>query len=235
MLLCLLACNSNKKTENTVQKTDNQKLIQLETTPCRGYCPVYKLTFFTNGEAQYEGIRFVKEVALRKFKLTADEQKRLNNKLAATDLWKYPESFPTTIADAPGATITVYKDQLEKTITGSIERPKPIREVQDLLNELAIAHGISLNSVNPNDIPEEAPKTEVLVKLKPEINAGNWLRDLNQTSKTGLQLVRRVSADNLWVVAFDGSKFALNDILDLLKAHEHVLEAQPNRKASERE
>jgi hypothetical protein len=107
--------------------------------------------------------------------------------------------------------------------------------MQDFLAGLAKAHGYKLDSFNPDDIPDTSPKTELLVKLKPEINAGNWVRDINRVSKTNLKLVRRIGADNIWVVAFDASKFQQDDILTLLKSHEHVLEAQLNREAKERD
>lgn len=218
-----------------MQPTENQSLIILETTPCRGYCPAYKLDFFTNGSVQYEGIRFVEKIGVSTFQLTPTEQTMLHKKMEAANLWQYPESFPVTIVDGPGANITIYNGKAEKTIRGSIERPKPIRDMQDFLAGLAKAHGYKLDSFNPDDIPDTSPKTELLVKLKPEINAGNWVRDINRVSKTNLKLVRRIGADNIWVVAFDASKFQQDDILTLLKSHEHVLEAQLNREAKERD
>jgi Domain of unknown function (DUF6438) len=233
--LSLIACKSNKKSDVVMQPTENQSLIILETTPCRGYCPVYKLDFGVDGTVQYEGIRFVQKIGTSSFQLTAAEQISLRKKLETANLWQYPESFPVTIADGPGATITIYNGKSEKNIRGSVERPKPIRDVQEFLAGLAKAHGYKLDSFNPDDIPDNAPKTELLVKLKPEINAGNWLRDINKVSKTNLKLVRRIGADNIWVIAFDASKFEQDDILTLLKSHEHVLEAQLNREAKERD
>lgn len=233
--LSLIACKSNKKSDIAMQTTENQSLIILETTPCRGYCPAYKLDFLANGTVQYEGIRFVEKIGTSSFQLTNTELILLRKKMETANLWQYPESFPVTIADGPGASITVYNGKAEKTIRGSVERPKPIRDMQDFLAGLAKAHGYKLESFNPDDIPDNAPKTELLVKLKPEINAGNWLRDINKVSKTNLKLVRRIGADNIWVVAFDASKFQQDDILTLLKSHEHVLEAQLNREAKERD
>ncbi len=233
-ILALFACKSNKKGDTKANTTTNQPMVSLETTPCRGYCPVFKLTFMDNGAAQYEPIRFVKSATASTFQLTAEELETLKKKLNGTNLWQYPESFKTQIMDAPGATLIAHRGVEQKTVRGSVERPKPIKDLQAHLEQLAKIHGIDLGSADPNELPDNGKKTELLVKLKPDINAGNWLRDLNNTSKANLRLVRRVTAENIWVVAFDGAVHPQAEMLDLLRANEHVLEAQPNSKADDR-
>ena len=210
------------------------QLIALETTPCRGFCPVFRLDFRNDGYVDYEGIRFVRKMGKSSFQLTEKELTALQQLLKTTNLWQYPESFPVTIVDAPGALITVHRDTETKTIRGSVERPEPIRKVEAHLKTLAEAHGYNLESLDPNAIPDGAPTTELLVKLKPAVNAGNWLRDINDGSKTNLRLVRRVSSDNIWLVAFDSGQFKKEDVLLLVKSNSDVLEAQYNKEAQER-
>lgn len=234
MLIGSIACKSNKKSENATVVADASPMIMLETSPCRGFCPVFKISVKNDGQAEYEGIRFVKQMGLSKFSLTTAELDGLKKMLQEVNLWQYPESFPVTIVDAAGASITIYKGNETKTIRGSVERPKPIRDVEEHLKSLAKAHGYNLDSMDPNAIDENAPKKELLVKLKPDVNAGNWLNAFNQSTKANLRLVKRISAENIWVVMYDASKHSAGDLLTLLKSNESVIEAQENKEAQER-
>jgi hypothetical protein len=233
LMLGAISCKCNKKV-SVDPKMDNSPLITLETSPCRGFCPVYKIAVKNDGHVDFEGIRFVKNMGQSTFQLTTAELEGLKKHLQEVNLWQYPESFPVTIADAPGSVITIFRGAETKEIRGSIELPKPIRDVAERLKSLTKAHGYNLESVDPNAIPNDAPKAELLVKLKPDVNAGNWLNALNQSSKANLRLVRRVSAENIWVLVFDASKHKTADMLTLLKSNESVLEAQENKEAQER-
>jgi hypothetical protein len=233
LMLGSIACKSNKKV-SIDPKMDSSPLITLETSPCRGFCPVYKIAIKNDGHVDFEGLRFVKNMGHSTFQLTPSELDGLKKHLQEANLWQYPESFPVTIADAPGSVITLYRGDEIKEIRGSVELPKPIKEVAERLKSLAKIHGYNLDSFDPNAIPEEAQQMALLVKLKPDVNAGNWINALNQSSKANLRLVRRVSAENIWVVVFDASKHKTADILTLLKSNDAVLEAQENREAQER-
>lgn len=229
-LLAMIACGSTQTAKNGRVTS----LVQLETAPCRGFCPVYSLHFYSNGKVEYNGLRFVEKEGLSSFQLTSKELAALKKKLKAVNLWQYPESFPTRIADAPNATLTVYKGDQQKIVRGVVDVPQPVTELQQHLRHLAEVHGYNLKGRDPNLIHDEN-RQEVLVRLQPDINAGNWVRDLNQSSGIYLRLLRRTGAENIWVVGFDGEKVTQEDVLLLLRSHESVLEAQPNRAVKERE
>jgi Domain of unknown function (DUF6438) len=229
MLVALLAgCQSNR---NTKVVNDPSPLISLRTGGCRGYCPMFVLEFKQNGQVDYEGIRSVEREGKSSFQLTDSELKSLRTTIESVNLWQYPERFPTTIADAPGATLTIFRAGQSKEITGGPERPQPIRNLDDQLRALATVHGYNLKSFNPE---ATKPSAELLVRLKPDINAGNWLPALNEKSKADLRLIRRASSENVWVVSFNPTIHQATDLIDLLKAQPEVLEAQLNRAVEER-
>jgi len=70
------------------------------------------------------------------------------------------------------------------------------------------------------------------VKLRPELNAGNWI---GQFSDIHLRLVRRISAENIWVVAYDANELEEKSLIELLKGTDGVVEAQANAKVKERD
>jgi hypothetical protein len=234
LLLGTVSCKSNDAFSNKAESAPATPLILLETSPCRGFCPVFKLSFRSDGLVTYEGIRFVKKTGSSTFQLTKQELSTLKKKLKKANLWQYPESFPSTIMDAPGASLTIYKGKTSKTIRGSVERPKQVIAMQEYLQVLAEKHSIDLKGVDPFTPPEPENRTELLVKLKPEINAGNWLRDINQSSKADLRLIKRTGADNIWVVAFEKNRFKTEEILLLIRSNEQVVDAQENREVKER-
>ena len=74
------------------------------------------------------------------------------------------------------------------------------------------------------------PAREVIVHLKPGVNAGNWLM---QFEELNLRLIRQVSAD-IWLVAYNPAEIKEQGLIDLLKRTKDVLDVQPNRQTQER-
>lgn len=228
--LTLLWFSSCKSSKNDPAKSKTE-LVSLETHPCRGYCPIFKLKVLNNGDALYEGVRFVEKTGGATFKLSDTEMAKLRGKLADVNLWQYPERFQSTVMDAPSATLTIYAPEKSHSVTGSIDRPKPLVELENLLKDITEAHGIKVKrGVDPNEIPE-AQKGELLVKLKPDVNAGNWVRDFDTIK---LRLVRRTGAENIWLVAYDAKNLGVDEVILILKTSKDVLEAQGNHAVSER-
>ena len=222
LFAALFACKTRKEAPPT---TDSNNLIRLATQGCRGFCPIYTLDYRNNGSATYEGSRFVEKVGKVDFQLTADELGKLKTRVQNVNLWQYPENIESRVADAPYATLTAFDGNKSHPVSGSIDRPKPIMELEMLLKDLAEAHGLQVKKgVNPDD-PMLKLTAKVVVKLKPEINAGNWAGKFSDDIK--VQLVRRVSTENNWLLAYNPKQFTEKEFIDLLKDIEGVLDATP--------
>lgn len=221
------ACKTQKN--NTLPP--GTPFVGLQTSGCFGYCPVFELIAYTNGQVRYVGERFVEKEGRDSFLLTAAELTQLRTKVSAVNLWQYPERIQSDIMDAPSATLTAYDFKRVKSVSGSIDRPTPLLELENMLKDLAEAHGLQVKrGVNPNAVPE-ATKKELIVKLRPELNAGNWI---GQFSDIRLRLVRRISAENIWVVAYDSKEITEKSIIKLLKNTDGAVEVQVNAKVQER-
>lgn len=229
-LLMLLAAAFGCKTGRYA--ASSKPMVELKTGGCFGFCPVFRLTVRHNGWVEYEGYRYVERLGIDSFRLTVEETSRLKEKVRQTDLWQYPDRIETNIADAPFATLTVFKDGQSKSVLGSIDRPEPLLELENELKNLAEDHDFMVKQgVNPNE-PPMPTRRELIVKLQPELNAGNWIQ---QFTDLRLLLVRRVPPDNMWVVAYDYKEISERDIILLFKKTEGVLEAQPNRRVEDRD
>lgn len=222
LFAALFACKTRKEAP---PKTDSTNLIRLVTQGCRGYCPVFSIDFRSNGSATYEGTRFVEKIGKMDFQLTPEELTKLKAEVQKVNLWQYPENIESRIADAPYATLTAYDGGKSHPVSGSIDRPKPILELEIFLKDLAEAHGLKVKKgVNPDD-PMLKLTAQVVVKLKPDINAGNWAGKFGEDIK--VRLVRRVSTENNWLLAYNPTQFTEKQFIDLLKDIEGVLDATP--------
>lgn len=205
--------------------------VGLKTGGCFGYCPVFQLTVLQNGRVRYEGERFVEKEGRDSFLLTTEEMARLRHKVQEVNLWNYPDRIESDVVDAPTATLLAYDGSRSKRVQGSVDRPAPLLELENLLKDLAEAHDFHVKKgVDPRAVPETSKK-ELIVKLRPEINAGNWIA---QFTELRLRLVKRISSENIWLVAYDSTEVDEASILELLKGTEGAVEVQVNAKVQER-
>ena len=234
-LLLMLAlasgqCESRKNMPATAdQPATAAKLVALQTFPCRGYCPVYTLTVYQSGLMEYNGDKFVEKTGPASTKLTAEELAQLRQEVSKTNLWQYPDDIQSQIMDAPFATLSTWSGEKSKSVRGSIDRPKPLLELEKLIKNIAEAHGLKvIKGVNPN-VPATT-SGEVIVKLRPEVNAGNWIVRFEEIK---LRLVRRLY-DNTWLIAYDPAQMEEKQVIDLLKSTDGALEVQPNHPVEDR-
>lgn len=221
LVAALLACKTRK--ENPPAGATN--LVRLATQGCRGFCPSYTLDFRNDGSVAYEGTRYTVKMGKAEFKLTPDELKKVQAKVKEVNLWQYPENIESRIADAPYATLTAFDGDKSHSVSGSIDRPAPILELEMLLKDLTEAHGIQVKKgFNPDD-PSLQMTAQVIVKLKPDVNAGNWVGKFGEDIK--LKLVRRVSSENNWLVAYSPKVHTEQEIIGLLKDVEGVIDVTP--------
>jgi hypothetical protein len=229
LVLCagvlFFACSGSKKSTFS-----DKPLVELQTGGCRGYCPIFKLSFKDNGMAEYEGIRFVEKEGKSTFKITPSELIEVRKRVKEINFWKYPERIESKVMDAPSATFTVFEGEKTKSVSGTIDRPKIMLDFEAYLKSLAEKSGLVLKGVDPN-APKEATKSEVILRLKDDVNAGNWLRQFGELK---LQLVRRTPPGNTWLVAYDSAEIKEIDVIKMFKDTEGCLEAQSNAAAKDR-
>ena len=213
------------------QTREAQNLVAVESGACFGFCPVFKLLVRNDGLVYFEGIRFTEKIGKDSFNLTSDELKRLKAKVKEVNLWQYPDNVETHIADAPYVTLTAFDSEKIKQVKGSVDRPAPLLELENMLKDLAGAHGFEVKrGVNPNEISDDS-KRELIVRLKPQLNAGNWIA---QFTDIRMRLVRRLSEDNIWLLMYDGAQTEEKSLIELLKKTDGVMDVQSNKKVQER-
>ncbi|MDX2135875.1 MAG: DUF6438 domain-containing protein [Saprospiraceae bacterium] len=205
-------------------RVDTIPLVVLQTAGCFGFCPVYTVTVYPDGRAQYFGAQNVALAGEAVFQLTPEELRTLKASVEAANLWQYPDRLPSQVADAPFNTLRVFRaDGAVKSVTGSIDRPQALLDLEKQIKDMGKAHGLELvQGVNPND-PSRANRREVVVLLKDDLNAGNWIGQLNDLK---VQLVRRLGEPNQWVLAYDAGQIDEARLLERLKGTPGVITAE---------
>jgi Domain of unknown function (DUF6438) len=229
LLACVafFQCASPKAPETP----SNDALVSFATGGCRGYCPIFEIRVNQDGTCTYTPERNCAISEPRTFKLEKTELATLKKEIAAIPYRTYPERFESTIADAPPSTLVFYEKLKAFSVTGTLERPKKLQDLEETIRSLALKNGIDTRKAyDPNEIPSEHA-SELLVQLKEEVNAGNWIATIEAGNP---RLVRRMPPNNTWIVKFNNKEVSAKDMLIIVRASESVVKAQQNMRTNDR-
>ena len=228
----IVACTPQENifAQTTVSKAPGN-LIRLEMGGCRGTCPMFKLTFRNNGILEYVGTRNVDKSGVELVRLTAEEFSQLIKEVGKLDLWQYPAEIPSSVADAPVHTYTVFDGEKTHTVKGSVGIPKAILDLEAILLDITEAHNIVVRKPSESKAAS-ALKGQVIVKFRMDVNAKEFC---GQFTDLKVRTVSHLSEDNTWVIGYNPKEVTQEQFLSLLKGLDTVLEVEPNKQVTERE
>lgn len=132
------ACKSSKETSSTStaqaenqvssNQTEPMVLASIERTACYGQCPMYKATFFDNGEVKYVGRRFVEKIGTYRFLLSTEEVLEIKKKITEYDYFGLDSLYPTPISDFPSC---ITEASLNGKLKKVIDRRNPPANLKD--------------------------------------------------------------------------------------------------------
>ena len=133
LFIFLINISCNTVSENTKEKL-NQLAISLEKTACFGTCPVFKIKIYNNGDAIFEGKKFVKKTGLIKFKVKQNEIQKILAKAKNIKFTKMLNEYTEKITDLP----TTYIQIKEKKIKDYYGAPKKLKDLEKLIEEIVL-------------------------------------------------------------------------------------------------
>jgi len=201
------------------------KLIQFEAGGCRGYCPMYKLTFRKDGFLVYNGIRNVEILGPSTIRLSSDEYARLLKEVNLVDLLHYPNELPGTAVDVPVHTFIIYEDSKPYVVKGRAGIPPPVKNLEVLMQDIAEAHGLPVKKGTDPNYPG-FQKEQVIVKFKQDVKA---LEFCNQFSEIKIRPIQNLSEDNTWTIAYSPTEISMEQMISLLKGMDGVLSVEPGK------
>lgn len=90
--------------------------VSFERTPCFGGCPVYKVTFKSDGSVLYTGTRYVDKIGHYSGRVSPGEVARLVNAMDKLGYWKLNKEYKEAITDMPNEYVRVVTEDGERTV-----------------------------------------------------------------------------------------------------------------------
>jgi len=239
LFLCFIAaCSSNKNTtktdtaqaEVTDTSTDKTLLLTVKRGACYGTCPIYDISIYSNGDMEYNGIRFVEMLGPHKLSLKADQLKQLNNTMGAIDWKSYPDKIPSMIADLPGSTLINHSLNPEKSIWWNTDAPSELTDLRDLVGTYITNPTWEVDK--KAEIPAYAKADELLIKFKENVDVNAFTKGFE---KYGLTIKEQLIPNMpIWLFTYDDSQIAPYEMLNKINKSNQVDTAEFNKKVNTR-
>jgi len=231
-LLAWTSCNFNALRKVTaIDLSQLEPLVAMEKGPCFGRCPVYSMTVYQNGVASYDGKQYSDLEGLQVKRISNAALAELKSTLESANLFRFQDAYRSRLPDLQSVKITYYTEDRYKSIIGKDGRPKPVTEIQQLLEE--IVNGGGWEPKNPEGTDEDSNiiENEMRVQLMNGVDINAWVRRYRRQE---MELLRAISANsNYWLVGFNAQKNDPEEVLAIVQADLQVLNAEFNRKAGQ--
>ena len=244
LLLILSSCSIKNK---VAKLNDKDILVSLDKGPCATKCSEYNIKFYKNGYVVYEGKTNVEKYGLYAKKMDAADVKIIQAEFDKNNFFSFDDVYPNPDPDMPTIIMAYNKNGKIKTITGGLDRPKKVLDLQRIMESLARANDLKLlkayeprtTSISrPKDeIEEEKPaslviESEIIIELKPNQFLSQWLKKYTQYQ---VQLVRKISEQlPYWVITYNRNTIEPEVILSTIQQDPQIQSAEFNKKVSNR-
>ena len=109
-------------------------IISLEKTACFGRCPVFKIIIYSNGEALYNGQKFVKKVGEYDLKVSKREIDKILSKAKKIGFNNLKNEYSERITDLP----TTYIMINNKKIKDYYGAPSKLKDLEKMIENIVL-------------------------------------------------------------------------------------------------
>tara|TARA_Y100000994_G_C15593209_1_gene401481 strand:- start:247 stop:687 length:441 start_codon:yes stop_codon:yes gene_type:complete len=109
-------------------------IISLEKTACFGRCPVFKIIIYNNGEALYNGQKFVKKVGEYDLKVSKREIDKILSKAKKIGFNNLKNEYSERITDLP----TTYIMINNKKIKDYYGAPSKLKDLEKMIENIVL-------------------------------------------------------------------------------------------------
>ena len=109
-------------------------IISLEKTACFGRCPVFKIIIYNNGEALYNGLKFVKKVGEYDLKVSKREINKILSKAKKIGFNNLKNEYSERITDLP----TTYIMINNKKIKDYYGAPSKLKDLEKMIENIVL-------------------------------------------------------------------------------------------------
>lgn len=113
-----------------VEAFAQKPIIRLETTPCRGYCPVQQIEIFPNRTITFHGEAHTEKLGHFTSKLSKKEYNRLLSAFRRANFFAMKDSYTERVADLPTTYITYREGERTKKIMDYYNAPDALKALE---------------------------------------------------------------------------------------------------------
>lgn len=129
LLVCHVAGAQPQPTEIAATDTAG-RVIALETTPCRGTCPVQQLTVYADGRVRYVGQEYTDRLGTYELRLPEREVVRLKKCFRDARFFDFNTSYQAKVSDLPSTYLTFSDGGRTHTVLDYYGTPKAVKALE---------------------------------------------------------------------------------------------------------
>ncbi len=242
IIILAIACNTtnntqSSQTKNAVTKATNGDMISNDTMMvfkkggCFGRCPIYTMTIFENGQAEYNGARFTNRLGVHTKQLDRTQVNALKKTCREANLFQFPDKYEVRIPDLASSTLIFHDGKKKKSIFWKDKADDTVKAIGKSLEAIADdKSGWTLKKGQA--LPEYFIENEFIIQLKEGVDEKAFAK---MYSDYDLTVKERVTPrGSYWTMTYNPAKIEPYDMLNKLSSNEQVVVAEFNKRASMR-
>jgi len=238
VVVLAVACNTTKdNTQKAVTKATNGDMISNDTMMvfkkggCFGRCPIYTMTIFENGQAEYNGSRFTDRLGVHTKQLDRTVVSNLKKTCQDANLSQFPDKYDVRIPDLASSTLVFHEGKKKKSIFWKDQADDTVKAIGKTLEAIANEKaGWALKK--GQKLPEYFIENEFIIHLKDGVDEKAFAKmysDYDLTVKERIQ-----PRGSYWTMTYNPAKAEPYDMLNKLTSNEQVIMAEFNKRTSMR-
>lgn len=117
---------------------NNDLLISMEKTTCRGQCPVYSIKIYQNGKAVLNGVKYFDRIGTYHKQLSRKETGRLDKAFSRAGFFHFKDEYTQSVTDLPTTYLTYSKSGITKRIRDYYGAPPELKRLEGIIENIAI-------------------------------------------------------------------------------------------------
>ncbi|MFL5728292.1 MAG: DUF6438 domain-containing protein [Cytophagaceae bacterium] len=137
LLIACISCKSSQKSKVNYESS----VISMEKTACYGKCPVYTITIYGTGKAEYVGVKNVKKAGKYEKQLSEEECLKLFKAFDASNFSDFHSEYDSGITDVPTTMISFLHRGYNKTIKDRVNAPLELKNLEAMVAAIGESEG----------------------------------------------------------------------------------------------
>ncbi|HXA02767.1 MAG TPA: DUF6438 domain-containing protein [Cytophagaceae bacterium] len=137
LMAACLACKTGKGGRQNFESS----MITMEKTACYGKCPIYTITIYGTGKAEYDGKKNVKKLGRYEKQLNSNETIKLFKAFDASNFSDFQSEYDTSVTDVPSTLISFLHRGYKKNIKDRMAAPEELKNLEKMVEVIAESDG----------------------------------------------------------------------------------------------